>query len=279
MPIEVIPRYTVFSFFTLLCSIQFTCAQVNMDYGNNPVAGKYYSIRGIKMYCETYGSGQPVLMLHGNGGSINAFEKNIPYFAKKYRVIAPDSRAQGKSTDARDSLSFEMMADDLAALLDTLHIDSAFVIGWSDGGIDALLLAMRHPEKVKKLVTTGANLWPDSTAFAKGVWQESKKEYLRSVNKKRNTPQEKNDWKLFMLDWNQPHIALADLKIIHCPSLIICGDHDLISIHHTTLIFENIPNAYLWVVPNSSHGTLIDHADEFNRKADDFFSTPFHDWK
>ena len=82
-----------------------------------------------------------------------------------------------------------------------------------------------------------------------------------------------------MLDWNQPHISLNDLKVIRCPSLIVCGDHDLISIQHTTLIFQNIPRTYLWVVPNSSHRTLIDHADEFNRKADEFFSTPFHDWK
>ena len=152
-------------------------AQHKIDYGNNAAAGKYYNIRGIKMYCEIYGSGKPLLMIHGNGGSINAFEHNIPYFAKKYKVIIADSRAQGKSIDNSDSLSFEMMADDFAALLDTLHIDSAYVIGWSDGGINALLLAMRHPNKVIKLVSTGANLWPDSTAFAEGVWQDEKQQY------------------------------------------------------------------------------------------------------
>ena len=128
-----------------------------VQYGDNPKGGKYYTIRGIKIYCEIYGSGKPLLMIHGNGGSIASFQENIPYFSKKYKVIVADSRSQGKSKDLNDSLSFEMMADDEAALLDELHIDSAYVLGWSDGGINALLLAMRHPEKVIKLASTGAN--------------------------------------------------------------------------------------------------------------------------
>ena len=151
-------RYKLFFLILLICCFQNSFSQNKINYGDNPAAGKYYSIRGIKMYCEIYGSGKPLLMIHGNGGSIKAFENNIPYFAKKYKVIAVDSRSQGKSEDNKDSLSFEMMADDFAVLLDTLHVDSAYVIGWSDGGINALLLAMRHPEKVIKLVSTGANL-------------------------------------------------------------------------------------------------------------------------
>jgi pimeloyl-ACP methyl ester carboxylesterase len=253
--------------------------QQKINYGNNKAAGKYYNIRGIKMYCEIYGEGKPLLMIHGNGGSINAFENNIPYFARKYKVIVADSRSQGKTIDTNDSSSFEMMADDEAALLDELHIDSAYVLGWSDGGIIALLLAMRHPEKVIKLASSGANLWPDSTAIVPSVWKDGKN-YFDTVNVKYfTTAQQKNDWKLFLLDWYQPNISLQQLHTIKCPSLIIGGDHDVIRIEHTTLIYQNIPNAYLWIVPNSSHGTLIDHADEFNKKVDAFFSTPFHYWQ
>src|SRR5689334_16090185 len=139
-------------------------------YGKNKAVGKYYNIRGFKMYAEVYGQGQPLLFIHGNGGSINNFTKNIPYFATKYKVIIADSRAQGKSADPGDSLSYEMMADDYAALLDAMRIDSAYVIGWSDGGINGILMAIRHPEKVKKLAITGANLRPDTTAVPKEVW-------------------------------------------------------------------------------------------------------------
>jgi pimeloyl-ACP methyl ester carboxylesterase len=169
-----------------------------------------------------------------------------------------------------------MMADDEAALLDVLHVDSAYVLGWSDGGINALLLAMRHPDKVIKLVSTGANLWPDSTAIISSLWKEEKATYDSPRNKRYTNEQEKNDWKLFLLDWFQPSISLNDLHSIKCPSLIIGGDHDLIKIEHTILIYQNIPKAYLWIVPNSGHGTLIEHKDEFNKIADEFFTKPFH---
>src|SRR6202012_544340 len=128
---------------TLICMAAFSgfAQQKPVPYGNNPAAGKYYNIRGFRMYVEIYGEGKPLLMIHGNGGDISAFTKNIPYFAKKYKVIVADSRAHGKSYDVKDSLSFEMMADDFAELLNTMHIDKSYVIGWSDGGINALVLA------------------------------------------------------------------------------------------------------------------------------------------
>lgn len=248
--------------------------QIPVPYGHNPAVGKYYNINGIRMYCEIYGQGKPLLMIHGNNGSIKGFEHNIPYFAARYQVIVADSRAQGKSQDPGESLTFEMMADDDAALLDALHIDSAYVIGWSDGGINALLLAMRHPEKVVKLASTGANLWPDASAFAPGVWAAEKKEYDARKDQTRTTAKERNDWKLFLLDWNQPHISLSDLHSIRRPSLIICGDHDLISVEHTVQIFRNIPQAELWVIPHSGHATLIEHSADFNKGVDDFFRQP-----
>src|SRR3978361_14290 len=151
-------------------SINFAFAQQGKSpfdstmYGRNPAVGKYADIRGFKMYYETYGKGEPLLIIHGNGGSINNFLYQIPYFAKNYQVIIADSRAQGKSADPADSLSYEMMTDDLNTLLDNLHLKSCYVIGWSDGGINGLLLAIRHPDKVKKLAVTGANLTPDTSA-------------------------------------------------------------------------------------------------------------------
>ncbi len=252
------------------------CQTQKVDYGNNPAAGKYYSVRGIKMYTEVYGSGRPLLLIHGNGGSMNAFRENIPYFSKRYKVIAVDSRAQGKTVDNNDSLSFEMMADDFAALLDAMHIDSAYVTGWSDGGINALLLALRHPDKVIRLASTGANMTPDSGALIPSLWKDELKQYESDKNKPWTTLKEKNDWKIFMLDWLQPNVPLEDLKGIKCPSLIICGDHDLITLEHTVGIYKNIPKAYLWIVPNSGHATLQEHRDEFDNLVNNFFTRPFN---
>src|SRR5471030_2416616 len=164
-------------------------------YGHNNAVGKYADIRGFKMYYEQYGNGEPLLIIHGNGGSINNFLYQIPYFAKNYHVILSDSRAQGKSVDPTDSLSYEMMTDDLNALLDKLNLKSCYVIGWSDGGINGLLLAIRHPDKVKKLAVTGANLWPDTTAVDPFIykWAMAENEKLK---KEKVTPEVKNQLKL-----------------------------------------------------------------------------------
>lgn len=241
-------------------------------YGNNPEAGKYYHINGIKMYVEIYGAGKPLLMIHGNGGDMSAFAENVPYFAKKYKVILVDSRAHGKSVDSADSLSFEQMADDFAVLLDTLQEPRAYVLGWSDGGITALLMAIRHPGKVIKLASTGANITHDASAFAGDAWKQSEKYYLENRNRDWKTPKAKSGWKFFMLDWEQPNIQLAQLQQIKSPCLIIAGDHDVIADAHTRLIQQNIPGSELWIIPNSGHGTLIEHAKAFNKRVDDFFA-------
>lgn len=246
-----------------------------VPYGNNKAVGKYYNIRGFKMYCEVYGKGQPLLIIHGNGGSISNFVNQIPYFSKKYKVIVADSRSQGKSADKGDSLTYEMMADDYAALLDAMKIDSADVIGWSDGGINGLLLAIRHPEKVKKLAITGANLVPDTTAVPKEVWDMVTPDYNKLKEKTDKTDAEKNGYKLLRLLVEQPHIPLSDLHTIKCPTLVIGGDHDVIKPAHTMLIAENIPKSYLWILPNSGHSTPVVYKDDFNKQVDKFFSTPY----
>lgn len=245
-------------------------------YGKDKTAGKYYNIRGFKMYTETYGTGQPLLIIHGNSGSMRDFIKQIPYFSKKYKVIVADSRAQGKSYDMKnDSLTYEMMADDYAALLDSMKIDSAYVVGWSDGGINGLLLAMRHPEKVKKLAITGANLRPDTTAVFPEVWDLVKPSYNEMKAKTNRNMMENAGFKLLRLLCEQPNIPATDLSKVVCPTLVIGGDHDVIKESHTLEIYQHIPRAYLWILPNSGHSTPIVYADEFNSKVDGFFNSSY----
>ncbi len=261
------------SFFAFIAS-DFVMAQSSVSdtthFGDNQAAGAYMDINGIKMYYEIYGTGDPLLLLHGNGGAIDNFKNQIPYFASKYMVIAVDSRAQGKSVDTNDSLSFEMMADDFSALLDKLHVDSCNVLGWSDGGIDGLLLAIRHPGKVKRLAITGANLWPDSTAISAPDY-EWELNYYDTLGKMPQTPEIMHTRKLMKLDLFQPHITREQLQQIHCPTLVIGGDHDIILPKHTFLIAKSIPGAFLWILPNSSHSTLIDYKDRFNEVVGEFF--------
>ena len=243
-------------------------------YGRNKAVGKFIKTRGINIYYETYGEGEPLLIIHGNGGSINNFIYQIPYFAKNYKVILADSRAQGKSVDKGDSLSYEMMTDDLNAMLDTLHLNNCYVIGWSDGGINGLLLAMRHPDKVKKLAVTGANLWPEATAVDPFIYNWAKN-YYDSLKKLPPSPNNIGNIKLTRLLAFEPHITTKQLQKIKCPTLVIGGDHDVILPQHTMLIAQSIPNSYLWILPNSGHSTPIFYREKFNTEIDNFFKNPY----
>ena len=252
-----------------------TTVKDTTKYGHNEKAGKYAAIRGLKLYYyETYGNGEPLLIIHGNGGSISNFMYQIPHFSTQYKVILAGSRAQGKTVDTGDSLSYEMMADDLAALLDKLGIDSCNVIGWSDGGINGLLMAMRHPKKVKKLAITGANLWPDSTAVDPFVYKWALA-INDSIRRQPVTPLIKASRKLLHLLSYEPHISLADLKKVNCPTLVIGVDKDVILPQHTMLMAQHIPKSYLWIVPNSGHSVPLTYKDEFNKVVHGFFVKPY----
>jgi pimeloyl-ACP methyl ester carboxylesterase len=243
---------------------------LSTNYGANAVSGKYLPTRGFRMYFEVYGKGRPLLLIHGNGGSIASMAQQIPYFSQAYQVIAADSRSQGNSADSKDSLSYEMMADDLNALFDSLHFDSAYVVGWSDGGIIGLLLAIRHPEKVKKLAVTGANIRPDSSALSAADIQ-SMKDQVAVLRQEKQEPRVKNMLKLTQLMINEPNITRHSLGQVHCPVLVIGGDHDIIKTEHTLEIYRSIPNAMLWILPGSGHDTCISFKDDFNEQVGKFF--------
>lgn len=258
-----------------LLLITTTMANAQVSYGNNKAAGHYLDTRGIKLYYETYGQGEPLILLHINGGSMKLFENQIPFFAKNYKVIAVDSRAHGKSIDTKDSLTFEMMADDLDALMEHLHLKNANIVGWSDGGITGLVMAMRHPGRVKKLVVSGPNLWPDTTAIVPFVFNYMK-QTVDSLQKATPTAENKNTIKVISLDLLEPHITLQQLHNIKVPTLVIGGDHDGIPATHLVDIYNNIPQAYLWIAPNTSHFVATSRKDEFNRKVADFLRQPYH---
>lgn len=250
-------------------------AQTKIPYGKNSKAGNYASVRGFQMYYETYGTGKPLLLIHGNGGSMADFSNQIPFFSQHYRVIVADNRSHGKSIDTQDSLSYEMMADDFAGLLDHLKIDSASVIGWSDGGINGLLLASRHPSKVRKLVVTGANLTPDAGKSTDPWVVEYVHHVIDSLSHLPVTQENKRWLKLNRMLVEQPHISHDVLRKIQCPTLVIGGDHDVIVPRHTLEIAENIPQSYLWILPNSGHSTPIYYANLFNSTVHEFLKNPY----
>jgi predicted alpha/beta-fold hydrolase len=149
-------------------------------YGHDREAGHYVSANGVKLYYETYGQGPPLLLLHGNGEDIGSFRNQIGAFAREYRVIAVDSRDQGQSAATRGKLTYDLLADDMRALLDSLRLPAAHIVGWSDGGNTGLSMAVRYPTRVKSLVTMGANLYVDTTAVEAKMLKEYRQSHLLS---------------------------------------------------------------------------------------------------
>jgi pimeloyl-ACP methyl ester carboxylesterase len=249
-----------------------------VPYGNNPEAGQIAQINGIPMYFETYGSGEPMLVIHGNGDSIHGVRFQIAHFAKQYRVIAADSRGHGKSGLGTDPLNYDQMMEDWNSLADHLGVSSANIIGWSDGGILALLLAINHPDKVNKMAIMGANLRSDETAVHS--WAGEMLQPMSDATDEMIASNDTTDnWlltrQLLDLLMTQPNIAVEDLHGIEAPVLVMAGDKDVIRNTHTLEMFDNLRHAHLAIMPGQTHFAPVTDPDGFNALVDSFFGTPF----
>lgn len=247
-----------------------------IPYGNNPQAGYYANVNGIKMYYEIYGEGKPLLLIHGNGGSVYSSREQIPFFSKHYKVISVESRGQGKTNDNADSLTYDLMAADIHAFLEYLKIDSAYTFGQSDGAILGLILAIRYPKKVKMLAAMAPNTRPDFNALYPEIIKRMSGDIDRlsdSVSKgyKEKIPR----LKLVRMMMYHPHISDQDLGRITAPVLLMSGDRDMITLTHIMEIFQALPKAQLCVFPGSTHFALRQNSEVFNETIQRFFSTPF----
>jgi pimeloyl-ACP methyl ester carboxylesterase len=251
------------------------CTQPVPKYGSNPAAGKTFTHDGVQLYYEVYGAGEPLLLVHGNGGSIGNLKAQIDHFRTRYKVIAMDSRDQGKSGDSPDKITYEKMTDDLAALIDQLKTGPVNVLGWSDGGIQALLLGIRHPAKVKKIAAMAANLNPSEQAVYKEIITFTKSMMDSTPAAARETPQGKREWKVTQMMFDEPHIDATALEAITAPTLVLAADHDLVREEHTLDIYHHIPSSQLCIFPNSTHMVPYDDPALFNVTVERFFRAPF----
>lgn len=244
-------------------------------YGSNPAAGRTFTHDGVPLYYETYGTGEPVLIVHGNGGSIFDVGAQIDHFRKRYKVIAMDSRDHGKSADSPGPLTYEKMTSDLAALLDHLKTGPADVLGWSDGGIEALLLAIHHPAKVKKIAVMAANLNPSDKALHPEAVAFIKAAVSSIPPEMKATPEGRRQFKVTQMMLDEPNIDPKALESIAAPALILAGDHDVIADEHTLEIFHRIPSSQLCIFPDATHMIPFDDPALFNSTVERFFREPF----
>lgn len=208
-------------------------------------------IRGHRMYYAVRGVGPTLVLLHGGGDSgEHSFEQQLDLLSQQHRIIAPDQVGQGHTPDVAGQLSYTAMMEDTVALLRMLKLEHVDVIGFSDGGILALMLAVRHPELVHRLIVSGVNIAPEglSTEELQG---------LRAAQTARPTT---IDEKLARLWWTSPtpsELNLALLSKIEQPVLLISGDRDAITLEHTLKIYHALPRAELCVLPGTDHLTFL----------------------
>lgn len=235
--------------------------------------GEIFSSGGVEMYFERFGAGQPVLLLHGGAATIESWFCQIPALAEKFALIVPDARGHGRSRDVQGAIDFENMAEDFCLLLDHLGLKDVAVVGWSDGGVTGLNMAMIRPDLVSKVVTLGAHSRPQGMtdefrAEIEGATAENFPEVLRA-GYQALSPDGPEHWplvfgKLKTMWLTLPDFTEEELRSISCPVLLLCGGTDIVTREESERMERLIPGAKLKVLEGASHYSPIEIPEVVN---------------
>jgi pimeloyl-ACP methyl ester carboxylesterase len=228
----------------------------------------YAGVNGVKIWYATFGRGEPVILLHGGLANANYWGNQVRALQTHYRVLVMDSRGHGRSTRNDQPYGYDLMAGDVVALMDFLRIPKAAIVGWSDGAILGLDIAIKHPERVSKLFAFAANSDPS------GVADIANSPVFNAFIARAETEYETlsptpGEYKAFLAQitkmWEtQPNWTAADLRRIAVPTWIVDADHDeAIKRENTEFMAANIPNAGLLLQPEVSHFSFIQDPEQF----------------
>ena len=240
--------------------------------------GEYIELPGVKTWYEVEGQGEPILLLHGGFVTNETWGAQRADFAANHRVFLPERRAHGHTPDVEGPLSYRDMAQDTIDFLTSVVGGPAHLVGFSDGGIVALLVAIARPDLVRKIVVTGANFKPaPEIGPAEGLdgltADAPEMAMFRAMYEA--SPDGPEHWPIVvgkMVDMirAEPDIPMEDLGRIGAPTLVLVGDDDFISLEHTLELYRAIPNSELAVVPGTSHVHFMEKPSLVNRLVLDF---------
>jgi pimeloyl-ACP methyl ester carboxylesterase len=236
-----------------------------------PEQSGYAPVNGIQMYYAVFGKGDPVLLIHGGLGHADIWASQVATLSKTHEVIVADSRGHGRSTRTDEPYGYDLMASDYLALLDYLKIDKTALVGWSDGGIIGIDIALHHPERLTRLFAQAANVTTDGVdpsvltnkTFAAYIERSG-----RDYKKLSKTP---DQYDAFVAQighmWeSQPAWTKEQIGKITTPTAIVAGDHDeAIKRAHTEYMASAIPGARLIILPNASHFAMLQAPDEYSQ--------------
>ena len=231
----------------------------------NPRSG-YAQVNGLRMYYELHGAGgTPLVLIHGGGSTIGTnFGRVLPHLSRSRRVIAVEVQAHGHTRDIDRPFTFEQDADDVAALLDSLHVPKADILGFSNGGTTALQIAIRHPGKVNRLVIASSNYRRDGMQggfwdfMEKGTYADMPQPYKDAYLK--INPSQEGVHAMHDRDARRM-LAFKDIpdesiKAIQAPTLVVAGDKDVVRVEHALALSRLLPHARLAILPGT-HGEYL----------------------
>ncbi|MER8373678.1 alpha/beta hydrolase [Mesorhizobium sp. M1406] len=241
-----------------------------------PDQSGYAPVNGIQMYYAVFGAGDPVLLIHGGLGHADIWASQVATLSKTHKVIVADSRGHGRSTRTEQPYGYDLMASDYLALLDYLKIDKTALVGWSDGGIIGIDIALHHSERLTRLFAQAANVTTDGVdpgvmtnkTFAAYI-DRSGRDYKRMSK----TPDQYDAFvaQISHMWESEPAWTKEQLAKITTTTAIVAGDHDeAIKREHTEYIASAIPGAKLIILPNASHFAMLQAPDEYSQAVLDF---------
>lgn len=223
----------------------------------------YAPVDGIKMYYAIYGSGEPILMIHGGVSWGDYWSSEVADLMKDHMVIVADTRGHGRSTRDIQTFSYDLLTDDYVALLDYLKIERTAIVGWSDGGIIGIDMAMRYPQRLTKVFAQAANVTLDGilpTAFDGPVVNASLAKAQETYARVSPTPDQFDDFmtQVGVMWGSEPNWTDAQLGKITTPIAVVVGDHDeLIARAHTDHMAAAIPGAVEIILKDVSHFAAV----------------------
>jgi len=226
-------------------------------------------VNGIEMYYATYGAGDPVLLIHGGLGNADIWSNQVADLMKDHLVIVADSRGHGRSTRTEEPFGYDLMASDYLALLDYLKIDKVDLVGWSDGGIIGLDIAMSHPERLDHLFAQAANITTDGVDPKVGenaVFSAYIERMAGDYVKLSPTPDQFDSFvaQISGMWASQPNWSDDQVKAITVPTAVVTGEYDEAVLRaHTEKIASLIPGAKLVILPQVSHFAMLQAPEEY----------------
>ncbi len=221
-----------------------------------------------EIYYLIYGVGEPLVLLHGGLSNRISWFSQIPFLVNAGRqVIIIDTRGHGRSTLGNETLTYHLFAEDLVRVLDEIKVQSSDILGWSDGGITALIVGRYFPDRVKRIIAISANISPDGlTKKAQSQAQEKVNAFIFWVQSKwTGSGKYFSQLNQFIRQiWSSPILKKTDLSLIKAATLFIVGEKDVVTIEHSEEMADIVKNSQLIVVEKGGHATPITQAAEIN---------------